>query len=138
MRWAMRHRRGLRMFVLSILSSAPHNGVEIMDEIESATHGWWRPSPGSIYPLLEQLTQEELVHKLPDGKYELTAKARDEMEYPFGPRRRGGSSPDQMAEQLGHFVSYFEELKGSNPAKFAKQAPQLRALSDRLSKLSKE
>jgi DNA-binding PadR family transcriptional regulator len=36
-----------------------------MQEIESRSGGLWRPSPGSIYPVLQQLEDEGLV--APDG-----------------------------------------------------------------------
>src|SRR5881628_818289 len=66
-RWMMHRRRGLRTWIISILANAPKNGAEIMDEIETMTQGWWRPSPGSVYPLLEQMTQEDLLKKRDDG-----------------------------------------------------------------------
>src|SRR5947209_18890458 len=86
LRWMMQRRRGLRMLILSMLSTSPKNGVEIMNEIEAATRGWWRPSPGSIYPLMEQLDKEGLVKKRKDdGRYELTDKVSEQMEETFGP-----------------------------------------------------
>src|SRR5439155_1288151 len=66
-RWMMHRRRGLRTWIISILANAPKNGAEIMDEIETMTQGWWRPSPGSVYPLLDQMTQEDLLKKR-DGR----------------------------------------------------------------------
>lgn len=64
--WAfgeMRKRRGLRMWVLTLLERSPRNGAEIMDEMEMMTKGWWRPSPGSVYPLLESLVQEGFIKR---------------------------------------------------------------------------
>jgi DNA-binding PadR family transcriptional regulator len=34
------------------------SGAEIVEEIEQETDGRWKPSPGSIYPLLASLTDE--------------------------------------------------------------------------------
>src|SRR5256885_16993411 len=79
-RWMMHRRRGLRTWIISILANAPKNGAEIMDEIDTMTQGWWRPSPGSVYPLLEQMTQEDLLRKRDDGRYELSPKAKEEIE----------------------------------------------------------
>src|SRR5216684_4473169 len=66
-RWMMHRRRGLRPWIISIVANASKNGAEIMDEIETMTQGWWRPSPGSVYPLLDQMTQEELLKKRDAG-----------------------------------------------------------------------
>jgi hypothetical protein len=42
----------LRHYVLNLLREKPMSGSELMDEIEEETGGRWKPSPGSLYPLL--------------------------------------------------------------------------------------
>jgi DNA-binding PadR family transcriptional regulator len=42
----------LRYQLLKMLSEKPMSGSEIMSELEKQTNGYWKPSPGSIYPLL--------------------------------------------------------------------------------------
>ena len=42
----------LRFLVLKMLSEKPMSGTEIAEQIEEQTGGRWKPSPGSIYPLL--------------------------------------------------------------------------------------
>jgi len=130
----MHRKRGLRMAIVTMLASAPKNGVELMDEIERMTQGWWRPSPGSVYPVLEQLTKDGMVKKREDGRYELTEKASDELEgsfgHSFGRRER---SVDEMFDEVSGLVSYMEELVKSDPAKLKEHREQLEALADRLS-----
>jgi DNA-binding PadR family transcriptional regulator len=59
-------------------------GSQIIDEIERITLGMWRPSPGSIYPALDQLEEDGLVRisKVDGWKkyYELTEKGKQELE----------------------------------------------------------
>src|SRR2546423_1726467 len=118
-RWMMHRRRGLRTWIISILANTPKNGAEIMDEIETMTQGWWRPSPGSVYPLLDQMTQEELLKKRDDGRYELTAKAKEELEWPFGmPGRKAQTVEDMLNEMVG-YASYLEDLSRSDRTKIA-------------------
>ena len=122
--------------VVSILSASPRNGVELMDEIERTTQGWWRPSPGSIYPLLDQLAKDGMIRKKEDGRYELTENAHDEVEWSFGPGfRRPRTSEDMMAEIDG-FVSYLEDLKRADPEKAAPYVRKARELSERLSRIA--
>jgi DNA-binding PadR family transcriptional regulator len=126
------------MLILSMLSSAPKNGVEIMNEIEITTRGWWRPSPGSVYPVLEQLSKEGLVRKRDDGRYELTEKGDSEFDEwgPFaGRRKRAAQSVDDMLSEIGSFVSYFEEMKSSDSAEIAKRSGIIKELRDRLDQL---
>jgi DNA-binding PadR family transcriptional regulator len=45
----------LRFLVLKYLVEKPMSGAEIVEEIERETGGKWKPSSGSIYPLLRWL-----------------------------------------------------------------------------------
>jgi DNA-binding PadR family transcriptional regulator len=55
-------RRGeIRPLILSALQTRPMHGYEVIQELESRSGGRWRPSAGSVYPTLQQLTDEGLV-----------------------------------------------------------------------------
>ncbi|GAA5171957.1 hypothetical protein GCM10023321_71140 [Pseudonocardia eucalypti] len=56
-----RPRGDIRLAVLTLLSEQPRHGYEIIQEIGERTSGAWRPSPGSVYPTLQQLEDEGLV-----------------------------------------------------------------------------
>jgi len=127
------------MAIVTMLASSPKNGVELMDEIERMTQGWWRPSPGSVYPVLEQLTNEGMVKKRDDGRYELTDKASDEIEGSFGRGfGRRERSIDEMFDEVSGMVSYMEDLVKSDPSKLKEHREQLQAIADRLSRMLKE
>ena len=79
---------GLKTMVLYTLSEQPKNGVEIMDAIEKMSFGHWKPSPGSLYPLLKKAAEENLIRKRDDGRYELTPEGSAEIEVLR--RTRGG------------------------------------------------
>jgi DNA-binding PadR family transcriptional regulator len=51
----------LRMAVLSVLKGDAKNGKEVIEAISVVSGGAWAPKKSSIYPLLEELTDEELV-----------------------------------------------------------------------------
>ena len=57
-----RMRRGdVRAALLVLLDEQPHTGYSLMEELERRTSGAWRPSPGSVYPTLQQLEDEGLI-----------------------------------------------------------------------------
>ena len=57
--------RGLLKFlVLKMINEKPMSGAEIVEEIEKQT-GSWKPSSGSIYPLLARLHKKGLTKELP-------------------------------------------------------------------------
>jgi DNA-binding PadR family transcriptional regulator len=54
-------RGDVRAAILALLREGPRNGYQIMSEIEERSGGAWRPSPGAVYPALQQLADEELI-----------------------------------------------------------------------------
>jgi DNA-binding PadR family transcriptional regulator len=79
---ARRAARGdIRTAVLALLAEQPMHGYQIIQELTDRTQGAWRPSPGSVYPTLQQLADEELARETTSdaGKrvYELTEAGRE-------------------------------------------------------------
>jgi DNA-binding PadR family transcriptional regulator len=76
-----RKRRGdVRVAILSLLSENPSNGYGLIKQITDRSGGTWYPSPGSIYPTLQQLVDEELVEPTGTGKrtdFQLTATGKE-------------------------------------------------------------
>jgi len=70
----------IRYHVLEALSEKPMSGSELMEEIEKHTGGFWKPSPGSIYPLLSWLQDNGYIKELPTEnglkRYELTQSGK--------------------------------------------------------------
>ncbi len=77
-------RRGdIRTAALLLLAEEPRNGYQIMQEIEERSDGVWRPSPGSVYPALQQLEDEGLIRlQESDGRklFQLTDAGREYVE----------------------------------------------------------
>jgi DNA-binding PadR family transcriptional regulator len=76
--------RGILFYiVLSALHYRPMSGSELMEEIEEVTG--WRPSPGSIYPLLAKLRKDDSIEQVESDEpglkcFTLTEKGREELE----------------------------------------------------------
>jgi DNA-binding PadR family transcriptional regulator len=51
----------VRAAVLGLLAEQPMHGYQLIQEIAERSGGVWQPSPGSIYPVLQQLEDEGLV-----------------------------------------------------------------------------
>ncbi|MFP3223132.1 MAG: PadR family transcriptional regulator [Nitrososphaeria archaeon] len=68
---------GLRTYVLFSLLESPKNGIEIAYDLVRLLG--WRPSPGSLYPLLMSLEREGLIERTEDGKLRLTPHGIDYM-----------------------------------------------------------
>jgi len=60
-------RGDVRAAILALLREGPRNGYQIMSEIEERSGGAWRPSPGAVYPALQQLADEGLVEAEESG-----------------------------------------------------------------------
>jgi DNA-binding PadR family transcriptional regulator len=88
---ASKARRGdVRVAILSVLAERPMNGYQVIQEIAERSGGVWKPSPGSVYPTLQQLEDEGLVRvDAKEGRrlYDLTDEGRDYVD----------SHPDEMS-----------------------------------------
>ena len=76
------------------------HGYQVMRELADRSGGVWRPSPGSIYPQLQQLQDEGLVssEEQPGGRrmFTLTDEGRAEVE-----KRAGEKAPwDAVSEEV--------------------------------------
>ncbi|MFI0418362.1 PadR family transcriptional regulator [Spongiactinospora sp. 9N601] len=54
-------RGDVRAAILALLAEGPRNGYQIIQEIAERSRGGWKPSPGAVYPALQQLADEGLV-----------------------------------------------------------------------------
>jgi DNA-binding PadR family transcriptional regulator len=86
----------VRAAVLALLAEQQTgglNGYGLMKVIAERTEGAWTPSPGSVYPTLQQLVDEGLIASTGEGRkteYTLTAEGRAHVE--------------EHAEQLGSWA----------------------------------
>jgi len=51
----------LSIYLLHSLKKKPKSGYELLSEINKKTDGTWKPSKGTIYPLLKNLEEEGLI-----------------------------------------------------------------------------
>ena len=71
----------LRFLVINMLMNKPMSGVEIVEVIEKETGGRWKPSSGSVYPLLAKLHERGYTVEHPSEEqgtksYILTPKGK--------------------------------------------------------------
>lgn len=137
----------IRYQVLELLSEKPMSGSEIMNEIEKKTSGRWKPSPGSIYPLLSWLQDNSYVKEvstkeagmkrytltekgkaLYEEQKEIRVKFRKEAKFMPAPFLGGlwfRLPPEKMSElrdSMFRVISAFFELGSSLEKKFSEQA----------------
>lgn len=69
----------LKMIILNIISDEPVHGYEISRIIAERSHGFYKPSPGSIYPALRSLLEAGYIKVSVEGRrktYRITTKGR--------------------------------------------------------------
>src|SRR5690349_5987690 len=97
-----RARRGdVQTAVLRLLAESPMHGYQIITELADRSGGVWNPGPGSVYPTLQAMEDQDLVTSEMDGSkrvYSLTEKGRTAAEAGEGTAR---TPWDDMAEASG-------------------------------------
>jgi DNA-binding PadR family transcriptional regulator len=107
-------RRGdVRYALLIALLDGPGHGYELIQVLEDKTEGRWRPSPGSVYPTLQLLADEDLVTSTErDGKriFELTDKGRAEAEEHLEQHGLPWETSDDLGEGYAAFRNAMRDL----------------------------
>lgn len=102
----------VRLAVLTLLAEQPMHGYQIITELANRSGGAWQPSPGSIYPTLQQLADEGLVTSAEsDGRrtFALTDAGRAALKHASAGRR---APWEDMAEDVDEDVALLRERAG--------------------------
>ncbi|HEX5769373.1 MAG TPA: PadR family transcriptional regulator [Nocardioidaceae bacterium] len=111
-----RVRRGdVRAAILDVLAEQPMNGYQIIQQIADRSGGAWKPSPGSVYPTLQQLEDEGLVEgaevegrrvlRLTDAGRAYVAEHPDEMEGTWRPFDSQGEETHELKPVIGQVMA---------------------------------
>lgn len=82
-RGAKARKGNVRAAILVLLAEEPRNGYQIIQEINERSDGAWKPSPGAVYPALQQLADEGLIAGDESGgrrTFHLTGEGRAHVE----------------------------------------------------------
>ena len=71
----------LPLLVLKTLALEPRHGVGVADRIQQITRGTFQVSPGSLYPVLHRLEQEDFIA----GEWSVTPEGRRARYYRITP-----------------------------------------------------
>jgi DNA-binding PadR family transcriptional regulator len=122
-------RGDVRSAVIALLSEQPMHGYQIIQEIDKRSGGAWKPSPGSVYPTLQQLEDEGLVraeeqegkrvYRLTEQGQQVAAERADEFASLWQ-----GMAPTDDDTQLGDLVfqvgaAFVHVARTGNPEQLA-------------------
>jgi len=74
------HKGDLKYIILDLISDTPRHGYDIIRELEEQSYGFYKPSPGVIYPTLQMLEEMGYVSSTEqEGKkiYSITAEGTE-------------------------------------------------------------
>ena len=133
-----RAKRGdVRAAALALLAEEPMNGYQIIQAISERSDGVWRPSPGSVYPALQQLEDEGLIRaEAADGgrrAYQLTDEGRayveahpDEVRAPWDAFAGAmGDTTREMRSLIGQVAMAAHQVLSAGTESQATQARQV-------------
>jgi DNA-binding PadR family transcriptional regulator len=105
----------VRSVILSLLAEGPSNGYGLIKAIADKTSGAWRPSPGSVYPTLQQLVDEDLIVSVGDGRkteFELTDAGKTYVSEHADDFAKAWEATPGRSEQAGAFFESVGKLMG--------------------------
>lgn len=110
-----------RTAILSLLANEASNGYGLIKSVSEKTGGIWDPSPGSVYPTLQQLVEEGLIAARGEGqqvKYALTPEGeawvkdhQDELDAVWAAIPSRSSAEFGLMESMGKFRGVLRQLR---------------------------
>jgi DNA-binding PadR family transcriptional regulator len=115
----------LKLIALQLLSESSLSGAELQEQIRRSSEGVWKPGPGSIYFMIKELRDADLIVELPGGsgttrRYVISNKGKSDLE------KRRAEAGKEVKKQL-EILAYYSELAGHKKA-----SSSLRELSGRM------
>ena len=99
----------LQFVILKMLKEESRHGYQIIKDLEERFKGFYSPSPGSVYPILQMLEDREFVSISKDGKkkvYSITEEGEKFLEENI--------NNDEFTQRMKQFQNIdFEQLKAS-------------------------
>lgn len=128
----------VRAASLLLLAEHPAHGYQLIQDIAERSDNAWTPSPGSIYPVLQQLEDEGLIEfervdgrktaTLTDAGRAYVEEHRDELGTPWEDTSRGdeGAVGREAGEALkGLVMAWRQVMHTGNPAQQARASSVL-------------
>jgi formylmethanofuran dehydrogenase subunit E len=109
----------LKYFVLRLLEKEPMTGYTLMNKIEKMIGN--RPSPGSIYPMLDSMHTEKLLNMKIEGKkkiYSLSKNGEKKLQF-FNKKK------DKILEKLYEGLKIFQSICKNKEKKFYQELVDL-------------
>ncbi|MCL4399186.1 PadR family transcriptional regulator [Candidatus Parvarchaeota archaeon] len=116
---AIRSKRefGLKHMILALIYQQTMTGSMLIDKMDHLSMGFWRPSPGSVYPLLKKLVSDgDLEIKVKEDKkyYTITEKGKETINNSWFPwktlmKRENKGSVENTIEEMEGEAEYISE-----------------------------
>lgn len=103
MKWKIFERGDLKFVILRLISKCPMHGYEVMKALEEESRGYYRPSPGSVYPTLQMLEDEGYVTVEEQGGKKIYSITKEGVAY-LGDNE---DVVDDVFDRVEHFTDRF-------------------------------
>ncbi|EPD49310.1 hypothetical protein HMPREF1208_01658 [Staphylococcus sp. HGB0015] len=88
----------LQFLILRLLMDSPKHGYQIIKDLEAQFKGFYSPSPGSVYPILQMLEDREFVSTSKEGKKKVYTITDEGIEF-----LKEQPHYDEYAKRMGQF-----------------------------------
>ena len=113
-------RGNLKALALKALEKQPLSGYSLMKHIEEKLGT--KPSPGSIYPLLDELTKEKIVTCKEEGRqkiYSITSIGKEKL-------KEINKQKDLLVKNVGDYILMWGEMTGQDMSPFIETVQSLK------------
>ena len=121
----------LPLYILYSIQKKPKSGYRLINEIKEKTEGMWKPSKGTVYPILKHMEKEKLiqiqtVEKRGKNIYEITYDGKEILKKLY--KQKG-----QLEKKFYQFRKLIAEMIGEQDSKIMNVLFEIVTTSKKLS-----
>lgn len=101
----------LNMIILQMIKERPRHGYDVIKAIEEESHGFYSPSAGSVYPILQELEDQDFVTSSEESGKKIYSITKDGERELKANKDKFADMQERLRERLGDMGRYSELMR---------------------------
>src|SRR5262245_6823925 len=101
----------LNMIVLEVVKERPRHGYDVIKAIEERFHGFYSPSAGSVYPILQELEDQDFVTSSEESGKKIYSITKDGERELKANKDKFSDMREHLRHRLGDMGRYSELMR---------------------------
>jgi DNA-binding PadR family transcriptional regulator len=101
----------LNLIILEVIKERPRHGYDVMKAIEERFHGFYSPSAGSVYPILQELEDQDFVTSSEESGKKIYSITKDGERELKANKAKFSEMREHLRQRFGDMGRYSELMR---------------------------